>query len=133
MTEALGPGFHEQYGVTLVARTDISCPVMAQEARIAQIIDNLLTNAVSFTPTGGRVFITAQSHDDYVVLMVADEGPGLAPDTQEKIFERFYTDRSKQLNDNSGRGRGAAGRSFRIGPIHIPANSARPWRRFNGR
>ena len=104
LTEALAPGFHEQYGVTLVARTDVSCPVMAQEARIAQIIDNLLTNAVSFTPTGGRVFVTAQSQDDHVVLMVADEGPGLAPDTQEKIFERFYTDRSKQLNDNRAEG-----------------------------
>jgi len=99
LAEALSPGFDDQYGVTLVARTDAPCPVTAQEARIAQIIDNLLTNAASFTPRGGRVFVTMQCHDDYVLLLVADEGPGLAPDTQEKIFERFYTDRSKQMND----------------------------------
>ena len=100
LAEALGPGFDDNYGVTLVARTDASCPVTAQEARIAQIIDNLMTNAVSFTPRGGRVFVTTQCHDDHVLLLVADEGPGLAADTQEKIFERFYTDRSKQMNDS---------------------------------
>lgn len=96
LAEGLAPGLAEAHQVTLVARTDAVCPVTAQKDRIAQIIDNLLTNAASFTPKGGRVFITTQRHDTHVLLIVADEGPGLAPDTQDKIFERFYTDRSKQ-------------------------------------
>ena len=96
LAEGLAPGLAEAHQVTLVARTEAACPVTAQKDRIAQIIDNLLTNAASFTPKGGRVFITTQRHDTHVLLIVADEGPGLAPDTQDKIFERFYTDRSKQ-------------------------------------
>ena len=56
--------------------------------------------------------MTTQCHDDNVLLLVADEGPGLAPDTQEKIFERFYTDRSKQMNDTQAEGAAhAAGHS----------------------
>lgn len=96
MTTALGPGFEQDHDVTLVCRTDISCPVMAQKPRIAQIIDNLLTNAVSFTAAQGRVFVTTRIDGDEALLLIADEGPGLAAETEDKIFERFYTDRSQQ-------------------------------------
>jgi two-component system sensor histidine kinase ChvG len=104
LAAALAPGILESHRVNVVARTDNACPVTAQKDRIAQIIDNLLTNAASFTPADGRVFVTTQLHDDYVLLIVADEGPGLAPDTQEKIFERFYTDRSKQPQNTATEG-----------------------------
>ncbi len=96
LATALSDGFESDNKVTLVARTDTPCPVLGQKPRIAQIIDNLLTNAVSFTPAGGRVFLTTQQRDGEALLLIADEGPGLAADTQEKIFDRFYTDRSKQ-------------------------------------
>ena len=94
---AIGEGMAEaNHGVELVVRAEVACPVMAQKSPIAQILDNLVSNALSFSPDGGRVFVTTQSHPSHVALIVADEGPGLAPDTQEKIFERFYTDRSHQ-------------------------------------
>ena len=96
MAAALAPDLQETQGVSLIARADTVCPVAAQKPRIAQIIDNLVSNAASFTPPGGRVFMTTQNHGDYVALIIADEGPGLAADTQDKIFDRFYTDRSKQ-------------------------------------
>ena len=96
LSGALAQGFESERKVVLVARTDMACPVLGQKPRIAQIIDNLLTNAVSFTPSGGRVFLTTQQRDGEALLLIADEGPGLAADTQEKIFERFYTDRSAQ-------------------------------------
>lgn len=96
LVTGLSPALQEAHGVTMVARLDASCPVAAQKPRIAQIIDNLLSNAAGFTPKGGRVFLTTQRHDSHVALIIADEGPGLAPETQDKIFERFYTDRSRQ-------------------------------------
>jgi two-component system sensor histidine kinase ChvG len=96
LSDALAPGFESDNQISLVARVDTPCPVLGQKPRIAQIIDNLLTNAASFTPTGGRVFLTTQLRDGEALLLIADEGPGLAADTQEKIFERFYTDRTKQ-------------------------------------
>ncbi len=95
---AIGEGMAEaSHGVKLVVRAEVACPVLAQKSPIAQILDNLVSNALSFSPDGGRVFVTTQSHPSHVALIVADEGPGLAPDTQEKIFERFYTDRTHQL------------------------------------
>ena len=96
LSGALAENFESENRVTLVARTDMACQVLGQKPRIAQIIDNLLTNAVSFTPSGGRVFLTTQQRDGEALLLIADEGPGLAADTQEKIFQRFYTDRSAQ-------------------------------------
>ena len=96
LSDALADNFESENRVTLVARTDMACQVLGQKPRIAQIIDNLLTNAVSFTPSGGRVFLTTQQRDGEALLLIADEGPGLAADTQEKIFQRFYTDRSAQ-------------------------------------
>ena len=96
LSDALAPGFESDNQISLVARVDTPCPVLGQKPRIAQIIDNLLTNAASFTPTGGRVFLTTQLRDGEALLLIADEGPGLAADTQEKIFERFYTDRTEQ-------------------------------------
>ncbi|HAT08153.1 MAG TPA: hypothetical protein DCS39_02730, partial [Rhodobiaceae bacterium] len=101
LSSALAQGFQSERQVILVSRTDTACPVLGQKPRIAQIIDNLLTNAVSFTPSGGRVFLTTQRRNDEVLLLIADEGPGLAADTQEKIFDRFYTDRSDQPLENS--------------------------------
>lgn len=96
LSEVFQTGFEQEHGVTLVSRTDMACPVLAQKPRIAQIIDNLLINAVSFTPSGGRVYITTRLEEDRALLLIADEGPGLPPETQEKIFERFYTDRTSQ-------------------------------------
>ncbi len=96
LSGALADAFKTEQGVELIVRAQASCPVLAQKLRVVQIIDNLLANAVSFTPQGGRVFITTQVHATHVALIVADEGAGLLPDTQEKIFERFYTDRAHQ-------------------------------------
>ena len=96
LTGALAQSYENERKVFLVARTEVVCPVLGQKPRIAQIIDNLLTNAVSFTPAGGRVFLTTQQRDGEALLLIADEGPGLADNTQEKIFERFYTDRTAQ-------------------------------------
>jgi len=85
----------------LVVRAEAVCPVLAQKSPIAQILDNLISNALSFSPADGRVFVTTQAHGAHVAMIVADEGPGLAPDTQEKIFERFYTDRTHQPSNQS--------------------------------
>ena len=58
--------------------------------RLEQVLTNLVENAIKFTPAGGRVWITAARLDDRVRLTVADTGIGIAPEEQEKIFDRFY-------------------------------------------
>ena len=64
-------------------------PVRADELRIKQVIVNLLTNAVKFTPDGGRVEVRARMEGGEVLVTVADTGTGVAAEDRERIFESF--------------------------------------------
>lgn len=76
--------------------------------RVAQVLDNLLTNALRFSPEGGKIELGAQALGHAVRFTVRDEGPGLAPEDQERVFDRFYrTDRSRS-RDLGGSGLGLA-------------------------
>jgi len=63
--------------------------VPGDERRIRQVIFNLLTNAVKFTPAGGTVDVTATRSNGEVRVAVADTGPGVPPEDRERIFEEF--------------------------------------------
>ena len=93
MGATMSPFLAENYRVQLHIRADDALYVEAQKPQIAQIIDNLVSNAASFTPAGGQVFISTSRADNMAILVVTDEGPGLPNNMTERIFERFYTDR----------------------------------------
>jgi two-component system OmpR family sensor kinase len=68
-----------------------ACTVVAADrARIRQVLDNLLSNAVRHTPPGTNVSVEIAAEDDQVRLTVADDGPGMEPETAERVFERFF-------------------------------------------
>ncbi len=70
--------------------------VRAQKDQIAQIIDNLIGNAISFSPPDGDVTLMvkdASASSDAIEVVVVDQGPGIAAGMEERIFERFYSDR----------------------------------------
>lgn len=94
MGAGLAPSIKEASDITLITSADQPAPVMAQKPRIAQIIDNLVSNAVSFTQKNGKVYLRVLVGADEIRLVVADEGPGIAAEMTERIFERFYSDRS---------------------------------------
>jgi signal transduction histidine kinase len=66
------------------------------------VLENLLTNAVKFSPPESRVLVRARAHGQEVVLSVSDEGVGIAPEDQGRIFDRFY----QSSNGDRGRGTG---------------------------
>ena len=63
--------------------------VTADERKLKQILVNLLTNAVKFTPDGGRIDVIARREQDAVVVAVRDTGIGIAPEDHEAVFEEF--------------------------------------------
>ncbi len=73
--------------------------------RLERVIANLIDNAVSFSPEGGRVQVTIERSSDDIVLTVCDEGPGIAPEAREKVFERFHSHRpDDEFGSHSGLG-----------------------------
>jgi len=74
--------------VALAANSEVDV-IEGDERRIRQVIFNLLSNAVKFTPSGGAVDVSTARVDGEVWISVADTGPGIAPEDQERIFEEF--------------------------------------------
>ena len=79
---------------------------MGRSERLGHIFRNLIDNAVSFSPDGGTVTVSADVILRSVRITVDDEGPGIPPDNLETIFNRFYTERpaEQDFGRNSGLG-----------------------------
>lgn len=80
--------------------------IMGEPSRLARVIENLLDNALSFSPPGGVVRIGATCADDAVIIRVEDDGPGVPADQREVIFRRFHSVRphSEDFGRHSGLG-----------------------------
>jgi signal transduction histidine kinase len=63
--------------------------VPGDEERLRQVLANLLNNAIKYSPKGGTIRVSGKVQPDQIVISVQDEGIGLAPEDQERIFERF--------------------------------------------
>lgn len=80
----------ERHGVTLESRTQ-SMPYIAGDGdRLAQVLTNLISNAIKFTPDGGQVQVVTQFKDSGVTVTVRDSGIGIPPEDLPRVFERFY-------------------------------------------
>jgi signal transduction histidine kinase len=73
---------------------------------MAQLLDNLVSNALKFTPRGGRVEVRASEERGAVVIEVADTGTGIPAEQQEHLFERFFrtAEATKQAIQGTGLG-----------------------------
>ena len=80
----------DEHGVGLVAQLDGPLPVRAAPGRLAQVLDNLLANALEASPAGGTVTVSARVESPWVELHLCDEGPGLAPEQRKRAFDRFW-------------------------------------------
>lgn len=84
-----------------------SAAALADEARLRQVVTNLVGNAITHTPAGTAVRIGVGTADGHAVLEVADEGAGLTPEQAQRVFERFYrADSSRTRSAGAGAGLG---------------------------
>jgi two-component system sensor histidine kinase ChvG len=84
----------------------ISLSVVGNQDRLVQVFQNLLSNAFSFGPPGSAVTMRVGRDGDSVVVTVDDEGPGIPAGSEERIFERFYSERpeGERFGTHSGLG-----------------------------
>ncbi len=80
--------------------------VRGHDSRLAQVVTNLIDNAVSFSPPDGSVRVLMRRRPKKIEIIVEDDGPGIVADRIERIFDRFYTDRpeGEGFGNNSGLG-----------------------------
>lgn len=115
----IGALVHEisrQFGPTAAARQvrwethadDPNAPVLTDASRCQQILGNLVSNALKYTPAGGLVRIAGQTDDDSWSVTVADSGPGIPPDALDLVFEPFFRLARDEHSGVEGNGLGLA-------------------------
>ncbi|HET9241545.1 MAG TPA: ATP-binding protein [Oligoflexus sp.] len=93
--------------------------VICDQDRISQVLANLISNALKFTPKGGHVSLSVECRAEEVQVSVSDTGPGIPEDMQEKIFERFW-----QIAEQN---RSGLGIGLYISKMIVEAHRGRIW------
>jgi signal transduction histidine kinase/CheY-like chemotaxis protein len=106
VTDSVRPAF-EAKGVILDRTLDrTAAMVIGDEKRLRQVIDNLVSNALKFTPTGGRIEISLERAEGVARLSVSDTGQGIAPEFLPHVFDRFRQADSSTTRAHGGLGLG---------------------------
>jgi signal transduction histidine kinase len=98
----------QQKGITLHKTLADASDAVFDPDRVAQVVDNLLSNAIKFSPAGSNVHVVLSREDGMVKVSVRDEGPGISPEDQCKLFCEFQKLSNKPTNGESSTGLGLA-------------------------
>jgi GAF domain-containing protein len=113
----------EQAGLILVEDIPDDLPPVAGDAgRLQQVFDNLLGNAIKFSPDGGHITVAVKDVGEMVQASVADEGVGIPKDQHERIFERFY-----QVDGSARRHFAGVGLGLTIAKRIVEAHGGKIW------
>jgi signal transduction histidine kinase len=96
----------EEKDITLNTSIDKNLHVRAHGAYIEEIFNNLLENALKYTPAGGRVDLKLLPSGGKAVIQLSDTGIGFDPETQKHLFERFYRANQRFVQESPGSGLG---------------------------
>jgi signal transduction histidine kinase len=91
-------------GVLLEFECDLTPTVRADRVRLAQVFDNLISNAIKFTPPGGRVRLTVSKVGGDAMIVIADSGMGMTPADQQRLFTRFFRTKAAARIQGTGLG-----------------------------
>lgn len=95
----------EQHSISLQIKA-ADTKVIADRARISQVVGNILDNAVKYSPYGGKVIVRLRQQDSYYQVSISDQGLGVSPELFDHIFERFYRVHNTATQQLSGIGLG---------------------------
>ena len=101
--------------------------VHADPERLTQVVGNLVSNAIRYSPDGAPVSLEASSEGDEVVIGIVDRGPGLTPEQQERVFERLY-----RVDPSRARALGGSGIGLAIARALTEAMGGRIWAESEG-
>lgn len=108
-------------GVSLTVESRAT-PVRADAQRVTQVLVNLLSNALKFTPAGGEVKLRIGERDGHAVVAVVDTGPGLTPEQIARLFQPF-----SQVHDQSVESKGGTGLGLHISRGIIEQHGGKIW------
>jgi signal transduction histidine kinase/GAF domain-containing protein len=92
--------------IELLQDMPIKLMVTADEGKINRVVSNLLSNALKFAPKQGRITVMAVEKPKIIEISVTDNGEGIPPEDQEKVFEKFYQVQKRKLGRKTGTGLG---------------------------
>jgi signal transduction histidine kinase len=105
--------FHQQRAEEHSLRIEVDVPeklppILADRRNMEEVLINLITNAIKYSPEGGRILIKAQAEGDYLGIRVSDTGIGISPEDQKMIFQQFYRVKNEKTRQINGTGLGLA-------------------------
>jgi len=97
----------EEKNITICLNTEKNIPpILANQRSMGEVLTNLITNAIKYSPEESRITISASVENDYVSVSVQDSGYGIPEEDMEKIFNRFYRVKDKNTRSILGTGLG---------------------------
>ncbi len=98
----------ESHAVKLEMKSIEAAEILGDPEHLRRLFLNLIDNGIKYTPPGGSVAVSLEKNERWMILRVADTGIGIAPEDQEKIFQRFYRTAAARARGEGGAGLGLA-------------------------
>ncbi len=113
----------EKRGLLVEARLPVTSAIVPiDKGRINQVLDNLIANAMKFSPNGGMITVSLEDFENEIQVTVTDQGIGMPKDKQTRIFDRFY-----QIDGSSRRRFGGTGIGLAIVKRIVDAHQGKIW------
>lgn len=122
VVKRLDPQFEEKGVMLEVDLSDNLPSIKADEDRIGQVMQNLIGNALQFTPNGGRVVVSGVQQEKEIIVSVSDTGIGISPEHLGEIFTRFY-----RVDKSRSRAGGGSGIGLTIAKFLVEAHGGKIW------
>ncbi len=96
--------FSKAHRINLLGGSELI--IWADRERISQVLNNIISNAIKYSPNGGEISINWKKNEKEITVTVRDSGIGISEEAQARVFERFYREKTEKKQNSSGMGLG---------------------------